>query len=134
MIANLAALRAPRRLVRLLPGTRGFMSSGHGGVFPGPPPLPSLPFSAVGLLLSTPSCRVELRYLIILLLLLPAPAELLCLSHRFPVSHVVERERERDADWQSVGDCGEREKSRARGGQRRDVGRRFQVCECAECD
>lgn len=27
-----------------------------------------------------------------------------------------------------------REETRARGGQGRDVGRRLQVCECAECD
>lgn len=51
----------------------------------------------VGLLLSTPSCRVELRYLIILLLLLLTRADLLCLSHRFPVSHVRERETGRSA-------------------------------------
>lgn len=125
-------MRAPRRLLGLFPGTPGFMSSGHGGVFPGPRPLPSLPFSAGGLLLSTPSCRVQLRYLIILPLLLPAPAEPFCLSHRFPVSHVAERERRIGSRSATI--CGERAESRARGGQGRAVGRRFQVCERAECD
>lgn len=47
---------------------------------------------------------------------------LLCLSHRFPVSHVVERGRERRIGSRSATICGEREKSRARGGQGRTWG------------
>lgn len=99
-IRGVTTLRSPRRSLRLLPGTQGFRSSGHGGGFPGPSSaLP--PRLGVGLLLPTPRRTAELRYLIILLLLLPAPAGLLCRSRRFPVSHVEER---READWQSVGD------------------------------
>lgn len=115
-------------LVKAPPGQSGVYVFGARGCLSWTPPLPSLPFSAVGLLLSTPSCGVELRYLIILLHLLPAPAELLCLSHRFPVGHVVARERDGLAVGRRLFVV--REKSRARGGQGRDVGRRFQVCEC----
>ena len=97
-------LEGSAALVRLLPGTRGLLSSERGACLSRPP------CSALPPLLGrwAPSLHsqlhgVELRYLIILLLL-PAPAELLCLSHRFPGSHVVETGRGREADWQSVGD------------------------------
>lgn len=91
-------LEGSAALVRLLPGTRGFLSSEHGG-YPSWPPSSALPpcLGRWAPSLHSQLNRVELRYLIILLLL--------CLSHRFPGSHVVERGREREADWQSVGDC-----------------------------
>lgn len=134
-------LRAPRRLLRLLRGTRGFMSSGHGGVLPGPPPPPALP-SFLPPRLSGSSLLPQVhgvapRYLIILRLLSPAPAELLRLGHRFPVGHgagSAASERTRRIGSLSATIRGEREESRARGGQGRDVGRRLQVCERAECD
>lgn len=108
---------------------------------PGPPPplaLPSfLPPGLSGSSLLPQVHGVAPRYLIILRLLSPAPAELLRLGHRFPVGHgagSAASERTRRIGSLSATIRGEREESRARGGQGRDVGRRLQVCERAECD
>lgn len=127
MIANLAALKGSAPLVKASPGHSEMCVFGARGCLSWSPPLPSLPFSAVGLLLSTPSCRVELRFLIILLLLQPAPAAPPCLSHRFPGSHVEgERERERETriGSRSATVRGERaERSRRRRRRRAGEGR-----------
>lgn len=125
-------------LVKAPPGHSGIYVFGARGRLAWTPssarPLSFPSSSAVGLRSPPPVHGVAPRYLIILLRLSPAPAELLRLAHRFPVGHGAGSERARRIGSLSATIRGEREESRARGGQGRDVGRRLQVCERAECD
>ncbi|XP_070308488.1 collagen alpha-1(XVI) chain-like [Odocoileus virginianus] len=102
---GVTTLRAPRRLLGSSRALGDLCLRGTGLSFPVPLLRPPSPSRMLGSFSPLQLYRVELRYLIILLLLLPAPAELLCLSHRFPVSHVVERGRERRIGSRSATIC-----------------------------
>lgn len=137
MIANFTALRAPRRWLGSSRALGDLCLRGTGVSLRVPllsPPSPSRLLGAFAALPVAPSRAVLFNN---------PPAPPACAGRAAlpepPLrsqSCCGEREggRERRIGSRSATICGERETSRARGGQGRDVGRRFQVCECAECD